>query len=92
MDCITLFNNRKRHIMEDDFNQTLEYLLELAETLTKENERLRQQNRQLIEKILLLEETYSEQNITIEGELSKAHKKSIKNNQISWIVPKIAKA
>tara|TARA_R110000744_G_scaffold175030_1_gene293797 strand:- start:639 stop:878 length:240 start_codon:yes stop_codon:yes gene_type:complete len=79
--------------MEDEeLTKTLEQLINLAENLAEENETLRQQNKLLAEKVLLMEQTYQEEHSSLESELIKAHNKSLKNNQIAWIVPKIGKA
>jgi hypothetical protein len=79
--------------MEDEeLTKTLEQLINLAENLAEENETLRQQNKLLAEKVLLMEQTYQEEHSSLENELIKAHDRSSKNNQIAWIVPKIGKA
>ena len=66
--------------MEDEeYNQTLEYLMELAEALSKENEALRHQNEMLAEKVFLMEQAFEEETTPIE-------------NKFVWIVPKVGEA
>jgi len=78
----------------EELKKTLEYLIELAETLAKENETLRKQNVALAEKVLIMQQLYvKEQNATtLQRELLKAHDDSTKKNQLTWIITKIGEA
>ena len=81
--------------MEDeDLTKTIEYLLDLAESLAKENETLRKQNMALAEKVLIMQHLYAEeQNTTsLERELLKAQSESTKRNQFTWIITEVGKA
>jgi len=81
--------------MEDeDLTTTIGYLLDLAESLAKDNEILRKQNIALAEKVLIMQHLYAEdQNTTsLERELLKAQDESAKRNQITWIVTEVGKA
>jgi len=79
---------------DEEFKKTLEYLIEIAEILAKENETLRKQNVALAEKVLIMQQLYvKEQNATtLQRELLKAHDDSIKKNQLTWIITKIGEA
>ena len=81
--------------MEDeDLTKTIGHLLDLAESLAKENETLRKQNIALAEKVLIMQHLYTEdQNATsLERELLKAQDESTKRNQITWIITEVGKA
>jgi|TARA_Y100000310_G_scaffold88779_1_gene85833 hypothetical protein len=79
---------------DEEFKKTLEYLIEIAEILAKENETLRKQNVALAEKVLIMQQLYvKEQNATtLQRELLKAHDDSTKKNQLTWIITKIGEA
>jgi RNase P subunit RPR2 len=79
---------------DEESKKTIEYLIEIAEILAKENETLRRQNVALAEKVLIMQQLYIEEQsaTTLQRELLKAHDDSTKKNQLTWVVTKIGKA
>lgn len=77
---------------DDDLNQTIEYLLDLIDALSKENRTLLEQNKVMSKELLSLEKSGKlKKEMTLEEAIELAYTESRKNTRNTWVVYKTKK-